>query len=413
MFRKLLSLDEAKEKISRRFKPKPLGVEQIPLLEANRRVLAEQVVSPIDVPPFNRSTVDGYAVKAEDTFGADEANPARLRLRGAINVGELPNIKLEKGETAEIATGAPLPKGADAVVMMENTEKRGGTVLVYRSVVENENVMKAGADIKKDEVVFTPGKRLTWKDIGVIAALGVKTVKVYRKPRVAVISTGTEIVAPGNRLPPGKIYDINGYTLSASVAECGATPLNMGVVPDDYQQLSETLREALETTDAVITSGGVSVGPRDFIPRILESLGGHELVVHGIAIKPGKPTTVALINGKPVFALPGHPTSALLTFHLLVRPFLAKLSGISGVEKTFKTVKACVGVRMFPAKGRRTFVTVKLVREADGRNVAYPATTGESGAITTLAKADGFIEIPENQQFIDAGEEATVHLFEV
>lgn len=411
MFRKLLSLDEAKERISKRFKPKPLGVEQVFLLEANHRVLAEQIVSPIDVPPFNRSTVDGYAVKAEDTFGADEANPAKLRLRGTINVGETPNIKLEKGETAEIATGAPLPKGADAVVMMENTEKQGETVLVYRSIVENENIMKAGADIKKAEVVFTSGKRLTWRDIGVIAALGVKTVKVYRKPRVAVISTGTEIVAPGNTLSPGKIYDINGYTLSASVVECGATPVNMGVIPDDYQQLSQALRKALETADAIITSGGVSVGPRDLIPKILESLGGHELVVHGIAIKPGKPTTVALIDGKPVFALPGHPTSALLTFHLLVRPFLAKLAGISDVEETFETVRARLGVRMFPAKGRRTFVMVKLVRATDGRTVAYPATTGESGAITTLAKADGFIEVPENQQFIDAGEEATVHLF--
>jgi len=412
MFRKLLSFDEAKQTIDRHFQPKPLGTEQVSLFEACGRVLAETVVSSINVPPFNRSTVDGYAVKAEDTFGAEETAPVELRLCGTVNVGEPPIVKLEKGLAAEIVTGAPLPEGADAVVMMEDAEKENDRVLVYASVVDGENVLKAGTDIHKGEMILETGKLLAWKEIGVLAALGLEDVKVYRKPRIAVISTGAEIVAPGSTLSPGKIYDINGYTLSAAAIECGAAPINLGVFPDDPQQLTSVLKKALKTADAVITSGGVSVGPKDFIPEVLDSLGNPGLIVHGIAIKPGKPTSVALIDEKPVFALPGHPTSALLMFHLLVCPFLMRLAGRTEKE-VFRTVQAFVGIRMFSAKGRRTFVTVNLIREDDGRLVAFPVATSESGAITTLTKADGFIEIHESQQFVDAGEEATVHLFKV
>jgi molybdenum cofactor synthesis domain-containing protein len=410
MFRKLLSLDEAKIMMAKSFQPKPLGTEHVSLLEACGRVLAENVISPINVPPFDRSTVDGYAVKAEDTFGAYEAKPVKLRLCGTVNVGEPPKIMLENGMAAGIATGAPLPKGADAVVMIENTERENDHILVYKSVVENENVMKAGTDIHKGENILKLGKHLTWKDLGILAALGFEKVRVYRKPKVVIISTGAEIVAPGQMLSPGKIYDINGYTLGAATARCGAIPMNFGVFPDNFQILNDILKKALETADVVITSGGVSVGPKDLIPKVLDSLGSPGVIVHGIAIKPGKPTTIALVDEKPVFALPGHPTSALLTFYLLVRPVLVRLAG-RRADEILKTVKALTGVRVFSAKGRRTFVMVKLVREADGKFVAFPIATGESGAITTLAKADGFITVYENQQFVDAGEEVTVSLF--
>jgi putative molybdopterin biosynthesis protein len=409
MFRKLLTFDEAKQVIRQHFEPKPIGVEEISLLEACNRVLAEEITATLDIPPFNRSTVDGYAVKAEDTFGADENKPIKLKLCGAVNVGELPKITVESGAAAEIMTGAPIPEGADAVVMAEQTEQKGGEVYVYNAVAKDENVMKAGADIRKGETVLKKGELLGSREIGVLAALGLAKVKVYAVPHVAVLSTGAEIVEPGTKLPPGKIYDINAYSLSAAITESGGKPLYLGVFPDNMAEIERALKNALASADMVITSGGVSVGPKDVIPKTLDSLGKPGVIVCGIATKPGKPTTVALIDGKLVFSLPGHPTSALLIFHLLVRPVIEYLAGRKQEETLM--VKAFAATRMFPARGRRTFIMVKMKEDESKRLIAEPVPVGLSGAITTLAKADGFVEIPENQQFIDAGEEVMVHLF--
>jgi len=408
MFRKLMTFDEAKRVISEQLKPKALGEEEISLLEAYNRVLRENVVSALDIPPFNRSTVDGYAVKAEDTFGAEENQPAKLSVCGVVNVGEPPKISVAKGEAAEIVTGAPIPEGADAVVMVEDTEEKNGELRVYRAVTKDENVMKKGTDIKKGEAILKAGQVLGAPEIGVLAALGITKVKVFKVPVVAVLSTGAEVTEPGKELPSGKIYDINAYSLSTAVRESGGKPVYLGVVPDDKTELRKALEKALASADMVITSGGVSVGPRDLTPQIVDSLGKPGLIVCGIAVKPGKPTTIALIERKPVFSLPGHPTSALLMFHLLVRPLIQLLSGRPEREAT--TVKAKAGTRMFSARGRRTFVMVKLKRGKSNQLVAEPVETGASGAITTLAKADGFVEIPENQQFIDADEEITVAL---
>jgi len=409
MFRKLLTLDEAQQVVQQHFKPKPSGVEEIPLLEAYDRVLAEDVTATMDIPPFNRSTVDGYALKAEDTFGADENEPLRLRVCGTVNVGESPKIAVKQGTAAEIVTGAPIPEGADAVVMAEHTERKDKDLYVYSAAAKNENILKAGADIKKGETVLKAGRLLGSREIGVLAALGIAKVKVHAVPRVAVLSTGAEVTEPGRRLPHGKIYDINAYSLSTAVLESGGRPVYLGVFPDDTTELQKVLRHALASADMVITSGGVSVGPKDVIPQTLDSLGKPGVIVCGIATKPGKPTTVALVDGKPVFSLPGHPTSALLVFHLLVRPIVERVAGIKA-SKSLR-VKAVTSMRMFPAKGRRTFIMVKLRRDEANRLVAEPVPTGLSGAITTMAKADGFVEIAENQQFIDANEEVTVNLF--
>ncbi len=409
MFRKLLTLNEAKSIIQRHFKPKPLGTEEIPLLEAYNRVLAEKVTATLDIPPFNRSTVDGYAVKAEDTFGAEENKPIKLKICGTVNVGEPPKIFVAHGRAAEIVTGAPIPDGADAVVMVENTERKDDDLYVYSAVARDENVMKAGSDIKKGETVLKAGQLMGSREIGVLAALGMAKVKVYTAPRVAVLSTGAEVTEPGRKLPSGKIYDINAYSLSAAVQENGGKPVYLGVIPDDKVQLQKALRQALASADMIITSGGVSVGPKDVMPQTLDSLGKPGLIICGIAAKPGKPTTVAIIDGKLVFSLPGHPTSALLIFHLLVRPVIRFMAGRKA-EKTSK-VKAYATMRMFPAKGRRTFIMVKLKRDKSNRLMAEPVPTGLSGAITTLAKADGFVEIAENQQFIDTAEEVIVQLF--
>lgn len=408
MFRKLLTLEEAKKVINQHFKPKPLGVEEIHLLEAWNRVLAEDITAKINIPPFNRSTVDGYAVKAEDTFGAEENKPVKLKVCGTVNVGEMPKIVVKKGTAAEIVTGAPMPKGADAVLMFEHTERKGDELYVYNAIAKNENVMKAGADIRKGETILRAGQILGSREIGVLASIGMAKAKVYIIPKVAVLSTGNEITEPGEKLSPGKIYDINAYSLSAAVLESGGKPVYFGVLPDDMAILQKTLKNALESADMVVTSGGVSIGPKDVLPQTLNSLGKPGVIICGMATKPGKPTTVALIDGKIVFALPGHPTSALLTFHLIVRPMILRMAGRK-MQKPLK-VRALAAMRMFPARGRRTFIMVKLRRDKSDRLVAEPVPTGFSGAITTLAKADGFVEISEKQQFIDAGEEVLVQL---
>ena len=408
MFRRLIAFDEAKRVINEQMKLEVLGDEEIPLLKAYNRVLRENVVSALDIPPFNRSTVDGYAVKAEDTFGAEENQPAKLALRGKVSVGELPQLYVGKSEAAEIVTGAPIPEGADAVVMVEDTDTQDAELHVFRAVTRDENVMKRGTDIKKGETVLKAGQVLGASEIGVLAALGLTKVEVFKVPVIGVLSTGAEVTELGKELPAGKIYDINAYSLSTAVRESGGIPVYLGVVPDDKEELRKTLEHALVSADMVITSGGVSVGPKDLTPQIVNSLGKPGVIISGIAVKPGKPTTIALVGKKPVFSLPGHPTSALLLFHLLARPVIQRMSGRSATE--VKTVKALTATRMFSAKGRRTFVMVTLKRDKLNRFLAEPVATGASGAITTLAKADGFVEIPENQQFIDADEEITVAL---
>jgi molybdenum cofactor synthesis domain-containing protein len=408
MFRKLLSLDEAKEVLEQNFSPKPLGVEQSPLSGAHGRVLAEDVVAPIDVPPFNRSAVDGYAVRAADTFGAEEDRPLALDFCGSIAVGEPPSVVLRSRTAAEMVTGAPLPDSADAIIMVEYAIREDDTIFVHRAVSKGENVMRAGSDIRKGETILRKGQKISSREIGVLAALGITQVAVYKRPKVAVISTGAEIVDPEKQLSPGKIYDINAFTLSAAVRECGGEPVNLGIIPDDMEQLKSAVKKALDLADMVVTSGGVSVGPKDIMPQVLDRLGEPGVIVFGIAVKPGKPTTIAMIDGKPVFSLPGNPTSALSMFYQLVRPQIYRMAGTR--DKPSPIVKAYAAKRMFSARGRRTFTMVKLARDKSGRLMASPVALGLSGAITTLAKADGFVEIGKEQQFVEAGDEVPVTL---
>lgn len=409
MFRKLMTFEEAQRAIASQFKAPALGEEDAVLLEAYNRVLAEDVVSMLDIPPFSRSTVDGYAVKAEDTFEADENQPACLKVSGVVNIGEQPKVTVGKCETVEIVTGAPIPEGADAAVMVEDTEREDSELQIFSPVKPNENVMKKGSDIKMGEVVLKKGQVLGSSEIGVLAALGLTKVKVSKIPMIAVLSTGGEITEPGQPLSQGKIYDINAYSISTAVIESGGKPVYFGVVADDKAALSKALHTALSSADMVITSGGVSVGPRDYTPQIVDSLGKPGIIVYGIAVKPGKPTTVGFVGDKPIFSLPGHPTSALLIFYLLARPLIQQLAGRPVTP--MKTIRAAAGSRMFSAKGRRTFVMVRLVFDKSCRLIAEPVESGASGAITTLAKADGFVEIPENEQFVDADQEVAVFLF--
>ena len=409
MFRKLLSFEETKQLLAQSISPVPVGEERISISDAHDRVLAQDVVSPMDIPPFSRSTVDGYAVKAADTFGASEDKDINLRVCGHVAIGEAPAVTVKEGSAAEIVTGAPLPDGADAVVMVEYTSRQENNVFVRRPVARNTNIMTKGSDIHKGETVLKKCRILGSREIGALAAIGLTEVAVYKRPKVAVLSTGGEVVEPGKALPPGKIYDINAHTLSAAVLECGGEAINLGIVPDEKDKMKSALEQALASADVILTSGGVSVGPKDFTPQVVDSLGKPGVIISGVAMKPGKPLTIAVVNGKLIFSLPGNPTSSLFMFIEFVRPIIVKLAGRP--EEEMPKVKAVTAQKMFSARGRRTFTMVNLAYNKDGTLLVSPVPTGLSGAITTMTKADGFVEISEKQPFVDVGTEIDVYLF--
>lgn len=408
IFKTLVTIDDANRLLSQYFKPRPTGVEHVSLNEASGHVLAEDVVSNLDVPGFDRATMDGYAVKAQDTFGASDDHPASLKIVGQVEPGDSPPISVSEGEAVEIATGAPLPQGANSVIIVENTQKLSDHLRAFRSVVPGENVMAAGSDIMNGELIIRRGERATPREVGLLAALGIDSVKVYRKPRVAIISTGNELTPPGFPLGFGKIYDINASTLSALVSENGGIPQIFGIVTDDPVKMEAMLQASLCGSDLVLTSGSTSAGVGDLLYRIVDRLGKPGILVHGLSVKPGKPTIIAVVDGKPLFGLPGYPTSALMIFLALVAPVLRMMAGLQPEEKV--TVEARVPFKVFSAKGRRELMPVHLTRDESGAYLVYPATEG-SGAISTFALSDGFIDIPAGQEFLEEGEYAQVELF--
>jgi len=401
-----MALEEAKKAVETHWHPEP-AVAHEKLGAALGRILVENVVSKIDVPPFDRAAYDGYAVKASDTFGASEKAPRRLRLAGRLMAGEWPKSKLGGRSCIEIATGAPIPAGADAVEMVENTEVEKNLVVVKRPVAPGENVLKRGSDIQRGQAVVKRGVLLGPAELGAIAAAGVNQVKVFSMPKVAVISSGSEIVAPGQELKLGKVYDVNGWSLSAAVKSCGGEPIYLGIVADRAPSIRSAIRKGLSSADIVLVSGGSSAGAGDLIPSIVEKMGKPGLIFHGLAMKPGKPAFAAVIDGKPVFGLPGYPVSALMIFDQLAAGYIRKLSGLSGQEKY--TVSAKLTTKVVLARGRRELLPVKLVRKNKSVH-AEPILKG-SGAITSLLVADGYIDSPAEKEFIQEGELVHVKLF--
>ncbi|ASJ12943.1 molybdenum cofactor synthesis domain-containing protein [Thermococcus thioreducens] len=397
-FLKVVPLEKALEVIDS-FPLEP-QVESVPLSEALGRVLAEDIASPVDVPPFDRATVDGYAIRAEDTFMASESEPVRLKVIGEINAGDTPAVELKPGESVYISTGAPLPKNADAVIQFEDVDREGDEVVIYKPAYPGLGLMKAGTDIPKGEVLLKRGTRLAFKDTALLSAVGIAEVPVFRKPRVAVISTGNEVVLPGTELRYGQIYDINGRAIADAVRELGGDAIFLGIARDDRGSLKALIEKGVECCDIVLLSGGASGGIRDLTSSIIEELG--EVKIHGIAIQPGKPTIIGLISGKPVFGLPGYPTSCLTNFTLLVAPLLRRLLGR---ESVVRKIRKRLAHKVFSVKGRRQFLPVRIEGEK-----AVPILKG-SGAVTSFIEADGFIEVPENVEILEAGEEVEVTLF--
>lgn len=386
--------------------------ETIPVVDACGRVLAKVLTAPADLPHFHRANMDGYAVRAADTFGASASLPMYLKLVGAVEMGKEVKRALKKGETMRIATGGMLPPGADSMVMVEYTEEMGdGTVEIQRSVSPWENILRIGEDIKKGAPIFPAGRRLRAQDLGALTGVGVTKVPVYSRPVVALISTGDEIVTPEQTPKPGQIRNVNQYSLRAMIAEAGGTTLDLGVVKDDRLAFAQAMASALKKADVVMVSGGSSVGAKDMAVEVICSFPRSELFFHGISIAPGKPTIFAKAAGKPVMGLPGHPVSALVVFALFGAPLIRMMGGETSTAAfaPLRTTRARLAQNVASAPGREDYVRVAL-EHRDGVQVAVPLP-GKSGAIFSLVQADGMVCIPHNEEGKETGEEVEVILF--
>ena len=387
----------------------PLGnAEQVASQQALGRVTGRAVRAPFSLPSFPRSTVDGYAVVAADTFGAGDSLPAYLRLRGEVPMGAVPDFELGRAECALIHTGGMLPEGANAVVMVEHTQvAREDEVEIMKAVAVGENVLQAGEDVSAGEVVIPAGVRLRPAEIGGLMALGIERVSVVRRPRVGIISSGDEVVPPGRALRPGQVYDVNTYTLGALVESAGGEPVTYGVIPDQREALVEAATRARRACDLVVLTAGSSVSTRDLTAGVIDSLGEPGVLVHGVNVRPGKPTILGVCDGKAVVGLPGNPVSALVIAGLFVVPVVEALLGVRGARLR-PSVVARLSLNLASAAGREDWVPVRIVSEEGGYR-AEPVF-GKSNLIFTLARADGLVRIPPDANGLDVGEEVQVWL---
>jgi putative molybdopterin biosynthesis protein len=384
------------------------GSETVPLAEARGRVLAARVDAELDVPGFDRASVDGYALRAEDTFGADEADPAHLELIGEVHAGVRPDVTVEPGTCAEISTGAVVPPGADAVVMVERTDRDGGDVLVRTSLAPGDRIMFAGADVAAGERALGPGTELTAREIGLLSALGESEVPVRCQPRVGIISTGDELVRPGEALESeaGQIYDVNSYTVAAGVEEAGGVAELYPHAGDDYEEMERILTEAATECDLVLSSGSTSASAVDVVYRVIEDSG--ELLLHGVAVKPGKPMLVGTVADSAYVGLPGYPVSALTIFRTFVAPAIRRAAGLP--EPRTATVEGRMAVEERYAEGRLRLMPVGLLEGESGETLVYPVDKG-SGATTSLVEADGVVEVHPDTEYLGEGETVEVRLF--
>jgi len=384
----------------------------LPIEESFRMITSRDIFSPENLPSFSRSTVDGYAVSSADTFGATESFPAYLNIRSEILMGEKPDFILKRGEVARIATGGMLPEGADAVVMLEHSHQVDQKMLeAVKPVFPGENVIQAGEDARKDECILKRGHRLRPQDIGALAGLGIIKVGVYAKPKVSVISTGDEIVPADKPVAPGQVRDINSYTLTGLISDIGGTPLRKGIFRDTYDMIREVVEDSLKDSEMILVSGGSSVGAKDMTEKVINEMGAPGVLFHGVSLRPGKPMIGGVVDGIPVFGLPGHPAAVSVCFDIFIRPVLSIISGSN--EERFegmkRTIKAKMSRNVSSSPGREDHIGV-ILEERDGELWAVPIL-GKSGLITTLTKADGTAVIPLKKLGIHEGELVEVRLF--
>ncbi len=373
--------------------------EKISIENVSRRILAENIIAKLNVPPFNRSAMDGYAVKAEDTFGASGFNPIKLKLVGVQHAGEQWSGEIKHDECVQVATGSPVPGGSNSVVMVEYTKLDGSFVEILKPVYPKANISPEGEDLKEGDLVLESGEVLSPAKIGVLAALNIQIVTVLEKPKVGVYSTGTEIIPLGTDLEPSQIYDVNSYTMASVISSMGCIPIRHEIVGDEREAIEAAIKQASKY-DLGVFSGGSSVGVRDLFAEVIEDLG--EIFFHGVQVKPGKPTLFGEVNSSPIFGMPGYPTSCLSNSYIFLAPALKKIAGLPNIPPI--QVKAKMGQRFVSSSGREQFLTVKIEH-----NTAIPVFK-KSGDITSMASADGYIILPVNLDVIEEGEEVTVTL---
>ncbi len=377
--------------------------EYVDLESAHHRVLSEDIYATLDLPPFDRASKDGYAVQAPDTFGASEENPVVLNLLEVIEAGQKPQKEIKPGFCSVINTGAPLPKGASGVVMVEYTEMKDNKVYIYRPATHDQFITKQGTDIKEGELLLSYNTFISSDKMGVLSAMGLNKIQVQEKIKVAIISTGKELVNSGQDLKYGQIFDVNSYSLKSALLSCGAEPLWLGVVPDNYDGLAGSIKDALKECNIILTSGSTSAGTGDVLKQVIEDMG--EVLVHGISVKPGKPTIIGKIDEKIVIGLPGYPVAALMIFQIFLASHIRQLGGLQS-EDSIKTVNYPLEGRFYSSRGRLHYALVKII---DGK--VHPILK-DSGAITALAEAQGYIKIPKNVEILTEGSEVEVVLFE-
>jgi len=400
-FEKLTSIDEALSTFLKRLQLKRMSSVQIPLHEALGRILAEKIIAREDLPPLDRSAVDGYALRAKDTFEASQFRPKTLKLTKEGKIGQ--------NEAQKIWTGNPLPPGADAVVMLEHAKVSSEGIEIWISVTPGENVSKRGEDIQKGKVAMEAGTRLRPHHLGLLAALGLTHVKVVEKPKVALISTGNEIVDIDSKPKPGQVIDVNRLVLSNMCLELGANPLDLGIARDDMEEISKKILEGIKRADMTITTGGTSVGYADLVPTAVNQIGKPGVIVHGIAMRPGMPTALAILQGKPIVMLSGNPVAAMIGFEVFARSLILKMLGIESEPRPM--LKAKLTQKVPSALGRRVFLRVYAF-ERNGEFFAEPIRVRGAGVLSTMTRANGYVIIPENLEGLEEGEAVTVHLFD-
>jgi molybdopterin molybdotransferase len=384
----------------------------IPIENSYGMVLSKDVLAPEDLPAFSRSTMDGFAVRSSDTFGATEGLPAYLRLLAEISMGEKPEVVLQKGEGAKISTGGMLPEGADAVVMLEYTQQLDGKMMeIVKPVSPGENVIQAGEDARKDERVLKSGHRLRPQDVGALAGIGITNIWTFAKPKVSIISSGDEIIAPDEPLQPGKVRDINSYTLAGLISGAGGIALRKGIFSDQYRIIREVVEQSLQDSEMVLITGGSSVGTKDVTAKVINDLGKPGVLFHGVSLKPGKPMIGGAVGTAPVFGLPGHPAAVHVCFEIFIRPVLTIQSGAAGsqFDKRKRTVQARMARNISSSPGREEHIGV-TVEERNGELWAVPLL-GKSGLITTLTRADGTAVIPLRKTGVQEGDIVEVTIF--
>jgi len=400
-FERLTGVDEALTTFLKEHRLERLAAVQVFLHEALERVLAEDAVAESDLPPFDRSAVDGYALKAKDTFGASQVSPKVLKLTN--------EDRIDEGEARQIWTGSPLPRGADAVVMLEHTKRVRGGIQVWSPVTPSHNVSMRGEDVKRGEVAVKEGTRLRPHHIGLLAALGKAHVSVVEKPKVAILSTGSELVELGSKPKPAQVVDVNRLILSGLCVELGADPLDLGIARDNLNEIKAKIQEGIARADVVLTTGGTSVGYADLVPMAINQIAAPGVIVHGIAMRPAMPTALAILHGKPLIALSGNPVAAMIGFEVFARPLILKLLGVKSEPRP--VLKARLTRRVPSVLGRRVFLRVHAF-EREGEFFAEPVRIKGAGVLTTMTKANGYVIIPEDREGLAEDEPVTVHLFD-